>query len=79
MTLICFGPAPSLVSRFLRLASHARWVDAVDDPYGLFVIALNELFLYTDDIAWRLADVFRSFEMVGWHTMLSSVRTRPLI
>ena len=76
MTLICFGPVPSLVFRFLRLACHARWVDAVNDPYGLFVIALNELFLYTDDIAWRLADVFRSFEMVGWHNTLVSKQGR---
>lgn len=73
MTLVCFGPARSLVNRFLRLASHARWVDTVRDPYGLFVIVLNELFLHTSDIVWRLSDVFRGFEMVRQHTMCSAV------
>jgi hypothetical protein len=68
VTLVCFGPSHSLVNRFLRLAAHDGWRDAVDDPYGLFVIVLNELFLNTSGILWRLSDVFRSFEMVRDNT-----------
>jgi hypothetical protein len=67
VTLVCFGPSHPLVNRFLRLAAHDGWRDAVADPYGLFVIVLNELFLNTSGILWRLSDVFRSFEMVRQH------------
>lgn len=64
VTLICFGPGKPLVRRFQRLASHAKWHDAVVDPYSLFVVVLNELFLQMDGLVWELSSVFGAMEYV---------------
>jgi hypothetical protein len=69
MTLICFGASISLQQRFERLASNSTWRDAVHDPYNLFVIILDELFIQADGLVWSLSDVFRAIEEVS--TVLS--------
>ncbi|KFY83638.1 hypothetical protein V498_07911 [Pseudogymnoascus sp. VKM F-4517 (FW-2822)] len=62
VTLICFGASIQLQQRFERLASNSAWRDAVSDPYNLFVIILDELFLQMDGIVWNLSDTFRAIE-----------------
>jgi hypothetical protein len=64
-TLICFGASISLQQRFERLASNSTWTDAVCDPYNLFVIILDELFIQADGLVWNLSDVFRAIEEVS--------------
>lgn len=51
-----------LVRRFQRLASHGKWHDAVVDPYCLFVVVFNELFLQMDGLVWELISVFGAME-----------------
>jgi hypothetical protein len=64
VTLICFGASRSVVQRFERLASHSLWRHAVTDPYNLFVIIINDLFLQVDGLVWSLSGVFRTLEAV---------------
>jgi hypothetical protein len=64
-TLICFGAHFDLTQRFGYLASHPSWVDAVNSPFNLFLIVLDELFLVLDNKVWDLSDVFRTMEMVS--------------
>jgi Mg2+ and Co2+ transporter CorA len=61
-TLICFGASDALVNRFKRLLKHPDWNDAVEDPYILFDIILDELYLQVDGIAWTLQEVFSGTE-----------------
>ena len=65
ITLICFGAPYSLIGRFERLATHPQWQDLLTDPYGLFVIVLNELYFQIDATRKSLASVFRHMELVG--------------
>ena len=62
VALICFGAPYSLVGRFERLASHQ---DLLTDPYGLFVIVLNDLYFQVDGTRKNLALIFRDMEAVG--------------
>jgi hypothetical protein len=81
--LICFGAPPSLIQRFERLASHAKWRDALNDPYILFVIVLNDLFLQVDGILWGLSSGFRGMEYVSsrhwWRKPSRTVADKMLI
>jgi hypothetical protein len=74
MTLICFGASIALQQRFERLASNSAWTEAINDPYNLFVIILDELFLQVDGIVWSLSDVFRSVEEVSFNSTLVRFR-----
>jgi hypothetical protein len=65
ITLICFGAPYSLIGRFERLASHPKWQDLLTDPYGLFVIVLNDLYFQADITRKNLASIFRDMELVG--------------
>ncbi|KAJ9640451.1 hypothetical protein H2199_005990 [Coniosporium tulheliwenetii] len=62
VTLICFGASPSLEQRFRRLALTSAWEDALEDPYVLFDVVLDELYLQLDGVAWSLAEVFGGIE-----------------
>jgi hypothetical protein len=64
-TLICFGAHTDLKERFEYLAYHSSWLDAVQCPFNLFVILLEQLFLTLDSKIWDLSDVFRTMEGVG--------------
>ncbi|KAF7507906.1 hypothetical protein GJ744_009940 [Endocarpon pusillum] len=72
VTLICFGPGKPLVRRLERLVSHAKWRDAVVDPYSLFVVVLNELFLQMDGLVWGLSSVFGAMEYNALHDLSST-------
>lgn len=62
VTLLCFGARPSLVQRFERLLRTDSWIDAVEEPYILFALVYEQLFLSLDQTAWALAGWFRPVE-----------------
>ncbi|KAH7092510.1 hypothetical protein FB567DRAFT_545656 [Paraphoma chrysanthemicola] len=62
ITLICFGAHTAIKERFEDLAYHSSWLDAVQSPFNLFVIVLEQLFLTLDGKIWDLSDVFRTME-----------------
>jgi len=65
VTLICFGAPRSLVDRFENLAKDSGCEDALQDPYVLFDLVLDELYKLVDDIAWRLSEIFGKIESVS--------------
>ena len=65
VTLICFGAPRSLVDRFENLAKDSRCEDALQDPYVLFDLILDELYKLVDDITWRLSEIFGKIESVS--------------
>jgi hypothetical protein len=71
-TLVCFGAHLDLERRFEHLGSHRSWLDAVNSPFNLFLIVLDELFLVLDNKVWDLSDVFRTMEMVNECTQPTS-------
>ena len=64
VTLICFEASSSLKQRFGRLQSMAACNDALNDPYSLFAVILDELSLQLDNTVWNLSEVFRGIELV---------------
>jgi len=65
VTLICFEPPPNLESRFDQMATQAVLDQVLEDPYALFDIVLDELYLQMDGIAWDLSKVFGEIEWVS--------------
>jgi Mg2+ and Co2+ transporter CorA len=61
VTLVCFGPPNSLVQRFSQLKT-AAWTQALEDPYILLDIVLDELYLVLDGMSWALGEVFGGME-----------------
>ena len=64
VTLICFGAPHSLVDRFENLVKDSGCEDALQDPYVLFDLVLDELYKLVDDITWRLSEIFGKIESV---------------
>jgi hypothetical protein len=62
VTLLCFGPPPSLISRFEVLLKNPSWRDVLAEPYLLYGIVFEEYCLLIDRMSWTLADVFRGYE-----------------
>jgi hypothetical protein len=65
VTLLCFGASQAMEMRFQRLIRHHSWMDALDDPYVLFDIVLDELYMQLDNVAWSLGEVFGGIEGVS--------------
>jgi hypothetical protein len=65
VTLICFGASQELVQRLSKLSRNPAWKEAIEDPYVLYTIILDELYLQLDGMAWRLNEVFGSMEKVS--------------
>jgi hypothetical protein len=62
VTLLFFGAPPKVIQRFGRLLESDAWTDAVQEPYILFALVYEQLFLLLDQAAWTLAGWFRSKE-----------------
>lgn len=64
ITLLFFGAPPKVLQRFERLLTSDTdaWTDAVQEPYVLFALVYEQLFLLLDSAAWTLAGWFRSKE-----------------
>jgi hypothetical protein len=64
VTLLCFGAPPSLQVKFKRLLKSWHWEDALNDPFILFQLVVDELFLQLDKTAWNLSAAFGNLEHV---------------
>lgn len=62
VTMLFFGAPPQVVQRFERLLTSDAWPDAVQEPYILFALVYEQLFLLLDGAAWTLAGWFRAKE-----------------
>jgi hypothetical protein len=71
VTLICFNPPPQLIERFGRLWHNKEWRNVLDNPFDLWTVVIDELFMHMDLQAWNLADVFRGIERVNTHVSQS--------
>lgn len=63
-TLIVFSASPELRARFERLILNPEWTVALVDPFSLYVIVLDELWLQADGIMKKVAEVFNGMETV---------------
>jgi hypothetical protein len=62
VTMLFFGAPPKVIYRFEQLLASDAWADAVREPYILFALVYEQLFLLLDEAAWTLAGWFRSKE-----------------
>lgn len=65
VTLICFGAPLEIERRFKVLTLNLAWEKALRDPFVLFYIIFDELYLQLDSVAWKLSEIFGSMETVG--------------
>ena len=65
MTLICFGAQLEIERRFKNLTLNLARDEVLQDPFILFYIIFDELYLQLDSIAWNLGEVFGNVETVG--------------
>lgn len=63
-TLVVFSASPELRARFQRLILNPEWIVALVDPFSLYVIVLDELWLQADGIMKKVAEVFNGMETV---------------
>lgn len=63
-TLIVFSASPELRARFESLFLNPDWTIALVDPFSLYVIVLDELWLQADGIMRKVAEVFNGMETV---------------
>ena len=63
-TLIVFSASPELRARFQRLILNPEWTVALVDPFSLYVIVLDELWLQADGIVNKVLKVFNGMETV---------------
>ena len=64
MTLVIFGPSPELFDRCWRLWDNDL-SGVLVDPFSLFVICLDELWLQSQTIVRNLLGVFGDMERVS--------------
>ena len=64
ITLLCFGASDALTTRFNNLQNKIEWKEALEDPYVLLDIVLDELYLQLDGISWNLGEVYGNMERV---------------
>lgn len=62
--LIVFSASPGLRARFERLYSNPDWEVALVDPFSLYVIILDELWLQAESIVNGVREVFGVMERV---------------
>ena len=65
LTLICFGAPLSLIERFENMRLSKGRNSTLQDPYGVLLVVLNDLFLQIDNTLWDLSFVYRSQEVVS--------------
>lgn len=78
VTLLCFGVTESLEEHFDELRPNREFFD---QPWSILVVVLESIFVEIDQVAWKLADVFRSTEEVSRsesnQTLRETVSNRP--
>ena len=66
VTLICFMAPEGLMRRFSILLDHPEWEDVLEDPFILYDIILEELYLILDAVIRTLGKVFNGVERVRY-------------
>ncbi|MCJ1270366.1 hypothetical protein MMC22_010262 [Lobaria immixta] len=74
VTLIVFSASPQLRKRFERLHSNSDWEVTLVDPFSLYIIVLDELWLQAESMMNRVSGVFGSMERTALDRSLK-VRT----
>lgn len=64
VTLLCFNSTDLMLQGFDNLLQLDSWANVVNDPYLLFPMIFEVIWMEMDAVAWRLADVFRNTEKV---------------
>ena len=64
-TLIVFSAPTQLQNRLESLSTHSGWKEVLIDPFSLFVIILDELFLQAHGIVNKVIRVLEPIEGVG--------------
>ena len=64
VTLIIFSASSRLQRVFASLTGHEAWEDVLEDPFSLFSIILEELFLEVDDALSKVRKVLGVVERV---------------
>ena len=59
-----FSASPELRARFERLHNSPDWEVALIDPFSLYVVVLDELWLQAESIANKVREVFGYMERV---------------
>lgn len=63
-TLILFGASELLKARLQKTSTYIRWPKPATDPFALWTIILDELFLDLDRSTWNFIAVFGYVERV---------------
>jgi len=64
-TLACFGATPKVKSRIDQFIESEAWTDVAREPYILFDIVLEGLFLEMDQNVWNMSTLFGALEHVS--------------
>ncbi|KAK0636052.1 hypothetical protein B0T17DRAFT_67077 [Bombardia bombarda] len=62
LTLVCFGATPKVRKRLDALIEAGAWRDIMTEPYILFDLILDGLFVEVDNTVWSMNDVFGPLE-----------------
>jgi hypothetical protein len=63
--LICFNAPQQLIDRFEGRLHDTEWRSVLKNPFDLWIVVIDKLFVWMDAQAWNLADVFRGIEKVS--------------
>jgi hypothetical protein len=66
VTLICFMAPEGLMRHFSTLLNHPEWENILEDPFILYDIILEELYLILDAMVRTLGKVFNGVERVRY-------------
>lgn len=73
--MLILSSSPSLRPRLESLVTRPDWGQALQDPFCLLTIVLDDLFRQVSAATYRVLDVFRTVDSVS-HTLDSTVRLR---
>lgn len=65
VTCICFAASAALEQRFQMLLSKPHCDQILKDPYVVFGVILEQLFVQMDSQVWNVLSVFRQIEQVS--------------
>jgi hypothetical protein len=64
VTLVIFGPLPPVEERLQDFMDKPCWQDVLIEPFALFQLILEGLFLLTDKSVWGMVDIIDKLEHV---------------
>lgn len=64
--MIIFSPTIPLQRNLESLIIRSNWRQALEDPFCLLVVVLDDLFRQVDEAKWKVHNVLQSAEHVGY-------------